>query len=218
MTPDLYKILKVRRTASKASIKKAYRRQAGVTHPDRNSGEDAKFKEVQLAWEVLSDDSRRAKYDATGEIDEKKADQGLNEVVQVATAVLADVIAKASDMMDLRQHDLLNQMRVTLSQGLDVLRGRKGPLEKKKVQLEGLIGRFSTDDGEDNVLEGTIKFQIGQIVGQVKSIDDESDSLRRTLEYLRKFKFRCDPFIKPAGWNHGNNVSSLLEILTTGKW
>lgn len=66
---DLYEILGVAKDASAEDIKKAYRKLAMKHHPDRNPDDKAaeeKFKEVQAAYEVLSDDQKRAAYDRFG--------------------------------------------------------------------------------------------------------------------------------------------------------
>ncbi|RMD51398.1 MAG: molecular chaperone DnaJ [Candidatus Thermofonsia bacterium] len=65
---DYYEILGVQRTATKVEIKKAYRKLALQYHPDRNQDEGAaeRFKEINEAYEVLSDDDKRARYDRFG--------------------------------------------------------------------------------------------------------------------------------------------------------
>ena len=66
---DFYEILDVSKNASKEEIKKAYRKQALKFHPDKNPGDDSaeeKFKEAAEAYEVLSDDDKRARYDRFG--------------------------------------------------------------------------------------------------------------------------------------------------------
>jgi len=66
---DYYEILEVPRNATKEEIKKAYRKQALKYHPDRNPGDkeaEEKFKEAAEAYEVLSDDEKRARYDQFG--------------------------------------------------------------------------------------------------------------------------------------------------------
>jgi molecular chaperone DnaJ len=68
-TRDYYEILGLSRDASKDDIKRAYRRLAMKHHPDRNPGDEgaeAKFKEAAEAYEVLSDDERRSRYDRFG--------------------------------------------------------------------------------------------------------------------------------------------------------
>lgn len=67
---DYYKILGVERNASEDVIKKAYRKLAKQYHPDRNPGNkqaEEKFKEINEANEVLSDPSKRSRYDQLGE-------------------------------------------------------------------------------------------------------------------------------------------------------
>lgn len=66
---DYYEVLGVSKTASKEEIKKAYRKLAMQYHPDRNPDDkeaEEKFKEAAEAYEVLSDDDKRAKYDRFG--------------------------------------------------------------------------------------------------------------------------------------------------------
>jgi molecular chaperone DnaJ len=66
---DYYEVLGVNKGASDADIKKAYRKMAKKYHPDINPGDkaaEAKFKEVNEAYEVLSDSQKRARYDQFG--------------------------------------------------------------------------------------------------------------------------------------------------------
>lgn len=66
---DLYAILGVTRGASKEDIKRAYRTLSKELHPDRNKGnkeKEQRFKEVNEAYEVLSDEKKRAMYDQFG--------------------------------------------------------------------------------------------------------------------------------------------------------
>ena len=74
-TPDYYKTLGVPRTATADEIKKAYRKLARKHHPDAG-GDEGKFKEINEAYEVLSDDKKRKLYDQYGTANENHIPQG----------------------------------------------------------------------------------------------------------------------------------------------
>lgn len=66
MNKDYYNILGVNKDASKEEIKKAFYKLAHKHHPDKKDGSEAKFKQVNEAYQVLSDDAKRSKYDQFG--------------------------------------------------------------------------------------------------------------------------------------------------------
>src|SRR5262249_61827306 len=72
MPRDYYEVLGVQRGAAEEEIKRAYRKLARQYHPDRNPGDKQAaetFKEIQDAYEVLSDKNKRARYDQFGHMD-----------------------------------------------------------------------------------------------------------------------------------------------------
>lgn len=66
MSKDYYKTLGVEKNASADEIKKAFHKMAHQYHPDKKTGDEAKFKEVNEAYQTLSDAKKRAQYDQFG--------------------------------------------------------------------------------------------------------------------------------------------------------
>ncbi len=65
---DYYQILGINRNASKDDIKKAYRKLAHKYHPDKSGGDETKFKEINEAYQILSDENKKNQYDKYGRV------------------------------------------------------------------------------------------------------------------------------------------------------
>ncbi|MDD3487163.1 MAG: molecular chaperone DnaJ [Candidatus Moranbacteria bacterium] len=76
MSKDYYNILGVEKGATDEEIKKAYRKLAHKHHPDKAGGDEARFKEVNEAYQVLSDKEKRSQYDQYGQTFEQAQSQG----------------------------------------------------------------------------------------------------------------------------------------------
>lgn len=66
MAKDYYKVLGVEKSASADEVKRAFRKKAHEYHPDKDGGNEEKFKEVNEAYQVLGDEQKRKQYDQFG--------------------------------------------------------------------------------------------------------------------------------------------------------
>ena len=76
MAKDYYKILGITRSASDEEVKKAYRRLAQQYHPDKVGGNAEKFKEINEAYQILSDKQKKSQYDQFGTTSEQPGGNG----------------------------------------------------------------------------------------------------------------------------------------------
>ncbi len=75
---NYYETLGVPKNASQDDIKKAFRKLAHKHHPDKAGGDEKKFKEINEAYQVLSDESKRSRYDQTGQDFHSQGSSGNN--------------------------------------------------------------------------------------------------------------------------------------------
>ncbi len=76
MAQDYYATLGISKTASADEIKRAYRKLAHEHHPDKDKGNEAKFKEINQAYQILSDSTKRAQYDQFGQTFDQRGFSG----------------------------------------------------------------------------------------------------------------------------------------------
>jgi len=118
---DYYAVLEVERSADNKAIKAAYRRLALAYHPDRNPGDKAaedKFKQINEAYAVLSDEAKRSRYDRYGSVDDGVPMGG--DIFDIFASVFGANFATGRTRAQGQQgEDLEAELVVTLEQARD---------------------------------------------------------------------------------------------------
>lgn len=184
---DPYETLGVPRDASKSDIKHAYKRKAREHHPDRG-GDKVAFQDVNAAQQLLLDDARRAKYDATGNTEPVQ-----DEHAQILTA-LARLVLRFIDQAESVAHvDIVAQLRRALHQTIQQLNQQRAERESAIAKREEALRRLRRKDGGDNGIIGSlIKAEIEKLRAGIKMGEAECERVARILDVLKEYEYQVD--------------------------
>ena len=198
---NLYDSLGVPKDASADAIRAAYRKKAQAHHPDKG-GDVAKFQAIQTAYDVLSDDDRRARYDTTGETEQRPSTEGQARMY-VATLLNAVMQGQA----DVRTTDILAVMRNQLA----IDRSR---VEAEKVRLGGFVSRRqeAMKRVTQGVLSDMLDAEIKRLEGMVAQCDAQRGVLDAAEKLLEGQSYRSDPKAPPVGDRIFSNGSTFTYV------
>ncbi len=190
---DLYAILGIRKNASQKSIQKAYRKRAMETHPDRN-GSKEEFLEVQMAYEILSDPDKKARYDSTGTYDEKVAppiDPIENKAIVLISQTLGNTITELQNNSMITRMDLAQLLRNKIHGGLEPQRRQKGILEGFQKTVGSIKDRFVTPDGM-SFISDIVAAHLHSISKDLERVAEGIAICERALLMLKDVRFVYD--------------------------
>lgn len=182
----LYQVLGVPPTAPAAQIKKAWRKLAQFTHPDREGGDEARYKAIQTAYDVLGDPERRAKYDATGEttVPDVNAEM-LQELAQLFFAVI-------DGAQSVETQDVVREVRGHLEAGAkQVAKDRKG-FEAKMRKAVNAKERLKYKGVGRNVLSDMLDAQQGEHIRAIEICDTKAKKLAQMTEILKGYDYATE--------------------------
>jgi DnaJ-class molecular chaperone len=185
---NLYDSLGVPKDASADAIRAAYRKKAQAHHPDKG-GDVSQFQAIQTAYDVLSDDDRRARYDTTGDTEQGPSIEGQARMY-VATLLNAVMQGQA----DVRTTDILAVMRNQLA----IDRSR---VEAEKVRLGGFVSRRqeAMKRVTQGVLSDMLDAEIKRLEGMVSQCNAQHGVFDAAEKLLEGQTYRSDPKAPPVG-------------------
>lgn len=191
-TLDPYDVLGVTKDASASDIKKAHRKKSKETHPDVPGGDARTFALVTLAKDVLSDSERRAKYDATGEIDEHPVDTTDALAMSLITGVINGIIDgnHAHDPMTL---DLVAVTVDYLNGQIRDIRSKRPPLERQLARAEKTKAKFKKKGKGPNLISPLMDQRITAIKEIFAKMDKDIGVHERAIGMIQEYEFEADP-------------------------
>lgn len=196
---DLYKALNVDASADKDSIKKAYKKAAKKAHPDIEGGSSKKFALVKKAFDILSDEERRSKYDATGDESEKNPDNKFSEAVNTISFALGMVLQKCAESGESPLViDLMSQIRGVIKRNMEMSQAQIRVLKNVLSIDEKLQGRFTSD--EQDIFLNIILNRITSLKMNIQNAEKIIETGNEALRLLNDIRFRKDekPYESPG--------------------
>lgn len=180
MTENLYDTLGVKKEASADQIKKAFKKKAQKLHPDKNKdGDDEnteeEFKQLQKAYHILKDPTRRGNYDDTGQVVQEKSieQEGWQCICQLYSSILDRNNFMPFDFVK----DINQNIRASKMQTTDILSSCESDVKK----IQNLIDCTEGSEHLLNILDQ-----------RMKAISNKKNQCERSLEVLDMAKTLID--------------------------
>ncbi|MHB2010055.1 MAG: J domain-containing protein [Acidobacteriaceae bacterium] len=178
---NLYDNIGVDKSATPEEIKRAYRKKAQQSHPDKG-GDDADFMALQNAYDVLSDPVRRIRYDQTGD-----TGQGPTTESQ-ALSYIAMLLPKILDSVsDLSRLPLIAKLKDTINADISRVKTDRQKGEAILSRRREALKRLS-----NGIMASMIEAEIGQIEAKIKAVDDQVRALARAIEIVSDHSYQCE--------------------------
>lgn len=191
---NLYEILGVKPGSTAKQIKKAYYTKSKIHHPDKG-GDPEMFKQLVVAYGILSDPEKRKRYDSGESADDiSKATISFDqEVIQSMCGMFVQVVANG----DVKKRDLVATMKGMLGNAITGLTqniiAHKSVVEK----FEAAIKRIKTKD-ETNPFVTAAQSQISACNVTISKIQHQIDIGNGGLKFLEAFSYDFDPAVTDA--------------------
>jgi hypothetical protein len=196
-----YDVLGLPADASKFDVRNAYRQAAKKHHPDAGGDPEA-FRDVTLAHDVLTDDLRRARFDETGQIDEKEADNHDAEATKRFLIVVSNALDRAQDMARQRNKpafcfDVLGLAKIELIEHIDGVRKQIKATKKKLAMNEDAARRFARTDGKSDIVGAMLNRNMTAFKATIENCEREITMTEAALEIFEGYTFTKDPDPQP---------------------
>jgi DnaJ-class molecular chaperone len=188
MSNELYEILGVSKDANASQIKKAYRKQAQMHHPDKGGDAD-KFKTLVVAYSVLSDEEKRKKYDNGESVDSiTQAAQSLEaEMFSAMLRMFCDIVTQ----VPVDSSNIVQMIKTNFSTGMRKCDEDIQKDEKMIEKFEKAAKRLKCKS-ENNIFLTTANAQIANLRKHIETIQKQKQIGEKALKFLDDYDYEFD--------------------------
>lgn len=210
----LYEDLGVPADADKKTIRGAYKKKAKKAHPDAG-GTPEKFGALKKAHDILTNDARRAKYDATGDISEIEPDNAASQVLAIISVVMNQVLDEcAKNKKSPVERDILALMKSRIRSCIEDVNNNMGMMRPIIATDEKLASRFKKKKSADNIFEQIMRARLEPMRQRYKDLGRQKEVALEAIKILDEYGFQWD---QPAARSQmEENLSIKINFNTWG--
>jgi len=190
---NLYDILGVHKNSTPEEIKTAYRNLAKIHHPDKG-GSKEEFSRIQMAYDVLSDTERRAKYDSTGETEKERGFE--EQFFGFVASQIIPIIEKADNL----DFDLMKEAKDHIKGLIRIGKKNIYELMGKKAHFEHAIERCKSKNGKENIMAKILQSKLDHIENVKIQVESELQFIEKCLVEIDNFDYDFTEMPKKKGW------------------
>lgn len=184
---DPYAVLGINRAADAKTIKKAYRKKAAATHPDKEGGSAEAFATVKRAYDILSDAERRSLFDKHGIIEGKPSLD--DPVTQRAVQIVASELRNLLDGQGLAYQDVPALLAARIGEGLQQAEAGVDRLRLRLANAKDLRQRFAAKEGKHDYMAQILDYEIAQLEEILPKNEQMLAGIRMALAILADHSF-----------------------------
>lgn len=205
---DLYEALGVKRDATKAEIRSAYRKAAKKAHPDVGGSPEA-FELITLAADCLGDDERRRRYDETGEATRPQANSREARVMETAMSAVNVVMQQVmASPVSPEQIDILKNAIDALVNGAKQAKEQMRQAEQQAEKWEKAAKRVHAKSGKKNRVAPMLTATAAQLRQQAAANREQKEIIEGAIDLLKEHEFevaRMEPAWPISGGGTGDS-------------
>lgn len=176
-----YEVLGVDPKADGETVKKAHRKRARETHPDRG-GTSEEFREVSTSFAILSDPVSRKRYEETGDESERIPDQWQKTLAQEFVGALQEIVS----FDKVESIDLVEMVKRRLRTKLQECGYRFVKFKKAESGLKKVLSRLKDPKG---FLVPILNNQLAELTEDLRKVGEITENLNASLKYVEDCRY-----------------------------
>lgn len=199
MIKKLYELLGIPEDASPDEVKKAYRKRAAETHPDRG-GDEEEFKEVKAAYMILRDPEKRGRYDDSGDVDGSGRPEPTEYdiAMQELSSLFQHLLLK--NLQRIEHFDIMRGIRTAIDSGERKVSEDIREVDTKRKYFEKARSRLKHKGKNHDILDHVIGAQL-QALGRAREpLDKQIKAFQIMRDLVDDYEYECETDGRPSDW------------------